>query len=45
MNTQRVYLHSIITKEGLLGDRATRADTEASEWSGTYREGRILNTL
>jgi hypothetical protein len=44
-NTQRMYLHSVSTKESLLNDRVSSADTEVSERSGSNREGGIATVL
>ncbi|MBL8420177.1 MAG: hypothetical protein JNK92_06025, partial [Dechloromonas sp.] len=43
--TNRMYLHSVTTKESLLNDRVSGADAEASERSGSSRKGGIYKIL
>lgn len=44
-NTQRVYLHSVTTKENLLNQRVSSADAEASGRSGSSSSGGINSVL
>jgi len=44
-NTQRMYLHSVTTKENLLDARVSGVDTKISERSGSSLQGGISNVL
>jgi hypothetical protein len=45
VNTKRMYLHSVATKEYLLNHRVSSADTEVSERSGSPSSGDIASVL
>ncbi|MCL2524600.1 MAG: phage minor head protein [Betaproteobacteria bacterium] len=45
MNTKRMYLHSVTTKESLQQSRVSRADAKASERSGPSSAGGISTVL
>ncbi len=45
VNTQRMYLHSVTTKESLLRSSQSSADTEVSKRSGTVISGGISKIL
>jgi hypothetical protein len=45
VNTQRMYLHSVATKEYLLNRRVSSADTEVSERSGSPNSGDVASVI
>lgn len=44
-NTQRMYLHSVATKENLLNQRVSSADAEASGRSGSTDSGEVRSVI